>query len=133
MSTNEELIARIRLYADQAEISDNAESEFSRDMDSVATTLEAVTAERDALTAVVEQVRAVAHGPWPYRRRGGGNDTAERVSALMDALNTAPPAALDHVRAKAWNEGHHAGHQNANAGPLEVEVGNPYQKDESND
>lgn len=124
MSTIEELIAEARRIAELSPDSDagkcftglvaaleevSAERDFYKREVEVAdsmyrlarTRAEKAEAERDQLSAVVEQVRSVASGPWPYRRRGGGNDTAERVAALMDALNTAPSVALDRVKADA--------------------------------
>ena len=51
MSDTEELSAELRLLADQAEISDERESEFSRTMNGAADALEALQARIDAVLA----------------------------------------------------------------------------------
>lgn len=68
--------------------------------------LEAVTAERDALAAVIEQAKAIVHEALRYADdSGNGWDAEVSASALDEILSTAPATVLAEVKAKAWDEG----------------------------
>lgn len=85
--SGQELVAELRLYADQAEIADNAESDFSRTQNRAADRIEALEAAVDTWTEMAaRRHRALGEVEASYREAIARAERAEQKSAELAAV-----------------------------------------------